>query len=478
MQAKVLSFLFDLQQLGNDALLSASIDLAEVNGLDEHLVQVLWNEVHFGRDFHLADGRRLRVLRPGTWNREAGPDFLDAEIEIGGVLRRGAIEIHVDEGEWRRHGHHLDPAYREVILHVVWRGGAPALGMPPLLELSPLAEVPADQLRQRYLAHEYPRARMLPPERLSELFNDIDDGQLGALLEMASLLRLEVKARHLRRSAQARGWDQSLQESLFDCLGFKANRLPFRQLAAAASVASLRELPSDEAREAYLWGMSGLLPDPTRVELTPRLKSRIETLWRLWWPLRPEEAPADSWVRHGLRPLNSPERRVAAAVALLQRWQWRPVAIAEAMRSLPPGRPLMRGLEQILSCADADWEACSSPRHQLPRPCSLIGRDRRLAIAANALFPFLAAQAEKDSEACRQIAAAYLSLPGGDDNSRLDQARHRFFLPPSRLIRVATTAARQQGVLQLQEDFNGSGEEALDFWRSQLSHLPAGASST
>lgn len=474
MQAKVLSFLFELQRLSNNALLSASIDLAEVNGLDEHLVQVLWNEAHFGRDFHLADGRRLRVLRPGTWNREAGPDFLDAEIEISGGWARGAIEIHVDEGDWRRHGHHLDPAYREVILHVVWRASNTnnCLGLPPLLELSPLAEVPADQLRQRYLAHEYPRARMLPPERLSELFSDIDDAQLGALLDMASLLRLEVKARHLRRAAQARGWDQALQENLFDCLGFKANRMPFRQLAAAASVDSLRALASDPSREAYLWGMSGLLPDPTRVELTPRLKSRIETLWRLWWPLRPEAAPTDSWIRHGLRPLNSPERRVAAAAALLQRWQWRPVAIAEALRGLAPGRPLMRGLEHVLSCPDEDWEACSSPRHQLPRPCSLIGRDRRLAIAANALFPFLAAQAENQVEACRQVAAAYLSLPGGDDNSRLDQARHRFFLPPSRLIRVATTTARQQGVLQLQEDFNSSGEEALDFWRSQLSHLP------
>ena len=49
-----------------------------------------------------------------------GPDFRDALILFDGrELRAGSVEIHLRTRGWGDHGHHLDPAYDTVVLHLV-----------------------------------------------------------------------------------------------------------------------------------------------------------------------------------------------------------------------------------------------------------------------------------------------------------------------------------------------------------------------
>jgi hypothetical protein len=74
-----------------------------------------------------ADGRSVRVVFPGRANGGAGPDFQDAVIEIGGVERRGDIELHVRASGFRGHGHDRDAAYDALVLHVVYLGVDAAL---------------------------------------------------------------------------------------------------------------------------------------------------------------------------------------------------------------------------------------------------------------------------------------------------------------------------------------------------------------
>ena len=145
----------------------SSDELAEVQGLygpfqfPESLLQKIWlrREIDIA-SAHTQCGRRVEVIHPGRWNRLGGPDFKHARLRLNGVESTGDIELHLRAEDWRHHGHHRDPAYDQVVLHVVlWSGpdprteqsagrSIPTLALLPLL-LYPLEEYAADAVVER-----------------------------------------------------------------------------------------------------------------------------------------------------------------------------------------------------------------------------------------------------------------------------------------------------------------------------------------
>lgn len=68
----------------------------------------------------------IQLLNRGTWNKyEPGPDFRNACIQLTNITWYGDIEIHIHASDWRKHKHHLDPNYSNVILHVVTENDQP-----------------------------------------------------------------------------------------------------------------------------------------------------------------------------------------------------------------------------------------------------------------------------------------------------------------------------------------------------------------
>ena len=96
--------------------------------LTERHVQALWYDGDL-RPAELAtsDGAAVRVVHPGEWNLEAGPDFKNAVLEIGGRRVVGDVEVHIRPSDWTAHLHAGDVAYSNVVAHVTWMcGPAPA----------------------------------------------------------------------------------------------------------------------------------------------------------------------------------------------------------------------------------------------------------------------------------------------------------------------------------------------------------------
>ncbi|UUV20154.1 DUF2851 family protein [Paenimyroides aestuarii] len=56
----------------------------------------------------------------GLYLGTEGPDFFNSQVYIDGQLWAGNIEMHVNASDWYVHHHEIDPAYQNVILHVVW----------------------------------------------------------------------------------------------------------------------------------------------------------------------------------------------------------------------------------------------------------------------------------------------------------------------------------------------------------------------
>ncbi len=93
--------------------------------IQEFWLHYLWKNEKFA-DHELSDteGRTIKILSTGWYNRGWGPDFKDAKIMAGKDEFFGDIEIHIDESAWCQHGHHQDSIPRGLDAHAYGDGMA------------------------------------------------------------------------------------------------------------------------------------------------------------------------------------------------------------------------------------------------------------------------------------------------------------------------------------------------------------------
>jgi hypothetical protein len=275
-----------------------------------------------------TDGVSLEIVHRGTWSHGLGPDFRDALILFDGrELRAGSVEIHLRTRGWIDHGHHLDPAYDAVVLHLVGQHDGTETrrldgAIVPVAVIGPVDRfaVPA------FAAWDWqrvggatcaPRLSVSSPTSAREVLHHLGDVRLAA-----RSARLEG-----RLSAESPG--EILWAELLDGLGFAMNREPMHRIARliplTAIEALLHALPAG-SREAVargvLLGVAGFLPlSPSEAHLgglTDRDVSELESQWLdHGGPWRDEAIPATAWIRARVRPANHPVPRLLAAASLL-----------------------------------------------------------------------------------------------------------------------------------------------------------------
>lgn len=423
----------------------------------ERWLQEIWAHQRLRRaELRTLDGHPLTVLHPGFWNHEAGPDFLQAVVQLGDQEPvSGDIEIDLASGNWKSHGHAGNAAYHNVVLHVVWESPAnPTAATLPTLALRDALDAPVEELEswvggagdapvESLAGHCAAPLRQLPAPALADI------------LRQAAHARLQSKASLFRARARDAGWHQALWEGVFRALGYKQNGWAMQRLAELLPFARSHPLLTPDARnawEARLLGLSGLLPSE------PHAGTRARRLWDLWWREREtfdsRVLPAALWRLNGVRPANHPQRRLALASAWIADPEWE-TRLETWFRECSPGPDAERSLLTALgSATDGFWRRhYTLESRELPEAPPLLGTGRTNDLAVNAILPWLWARADAGADpAVRQrVENLYFEWPAGEDNATLKLARAR--LVGTDALPGRRTAAYQQGLLQIVRDF-------------------------
>lgn len=194
----------------------------------EDFLHYVWKYGLYNSDYLFAGKNRIEVIDPGLHNHSSGPDFFNARVKIGDTLWAGNVEIHVKASDWYRHRHQDDPAYDNIILHMVLEN---------------------DLRVNRNSGEEIPTGRFVIHSEVFRRYENLvgdEDNRIcyKALPELDSLLytdwigklafkRLERKLIHVEEILKDNyfDWDDALYQVLSMALGMKVNAEPFRILS-------------------------------------------------------------------------------------------------------------------------------------------------------------------------------------------------------------------------------------------------------
>lgn len=284
--------------------------------MTEDFIHYIWRYQRFDqRNLHTTDGESIQLLRRGDYNHHAGPDFTDARIRIGDTLWVGNIEIHCRSAEWYQHQHDQDPAYRNVILHVV-------LDEDRQVFRSDGSKIPCLTLRER-----------IPPGLPQAYFRLLQEGdwvpcqhfwpKVTAVtkelwLDRQAIERLEERALELEGWLEQVGgdWETLCFQVIARSFGLPVNKDPFLLLSQRLPLTLIgRHRAKLLDLEALLFGQAGLLDDiPAEDPYALRLQQEYHFLRHKY---QLESLPGTMWKMLRMRPANFPTVRIAQFAALL-----------------------------------------------------------------------------------------------------------------------------------------------------------------
>jgi hypothetical protein len=406
-------------------------------------LQALWFSGAFGKEFRTTTGKRIRIVQFGEWNRGAGPDFHQAAIEIDGELKTGPLELDPASNDWEAHGHATNPAFQEVILHVVFRSDARRIYTRTLDH----REVPQVVITEMQVADALNRPQrevaIAHPGRCVYPLKGMPVSAIERLLTESAALRASTKAQRFLRTADAHGRDAALFQATAETLGYRGNSLAMRLLAQRAPLGLLKAEP--EATEAILFGTAGFLTSKMHELVPDDTRDYLRVMWETWWKNRARfEVTADRaipWKTHGQRPANHPHRRVGALTALVKVWpQYRRLALARPFNA----KPVIDFLQQLDHPFWLHHHTLTSSASA--QRVALFGRAQALELIANHLAP-LAMHEDGMSF------ASYFKLRNSAPNDKVKRCSLRLFGSSKAAQPWVRRVCHHQALLQVYQDF-------------------------
>lgn len=285
--------------------------------LKEDFLHYVWRFTKFNpRNLQTTDGQSLQILHPGIWNHHAGPDFKNGRIKIDNTTWAGNIEIHTKASDWNRHQHQTDPAYQNVILHVVYEADIdikrntgqliPTLLLKPFISFQLLEKY--DQLmRQDYRIPCGQQSRLVP-----EL---IRQNWLDRLL----VERLEQKMRNVHEIHQQtkQHWEATFLRIVGRYFGGKVNNSAFEILLQSIPIKLLWKYSIKQIElEALIFGVSGLL-NHSKLPSDDYFTGLQQSFYFIKGTHQLTTLKPEIWQFARMRPPNFPTIRIAQLAALI-----------------------------------------------------------------------------------------------------------------------------------------------------------------
>ncbi len=283
--------------------------IAEIQGLygpvsiSEELLQKIWLRGDFFH-YHLntVEGFLLNVKFPGIWNKQEGPDFKGAVLEIDGQSMRGDVEIHFYASDWLHHQHDKNNNYNNVVLHVVL--------FEPSDEDLPLRNFQGDIIPTLVLLPVLPQdieEYALEEALLAKSDRYYDDilnilrtkpaSEQRRILFDKSIVRWERKLELIEKRLQKSSWQETCHQLCLEVLGYRRNRAAMYDLAIRFP---LVEMCKGKRRAEFYynldkrrWKLTGLRPNNHPLV---RIRQYLKLIDRL--PQWPDllESRFDHWI--------------------------------------------------------------------------------------------------------------------------------------------------------------------------------------
>lgn len=404
----------------------------------ELLLHYVWRHKIFPLQMlQTTTGETVEVIDAGLPNTNAGPDFFNAKLKIGGMIWVGNVEIHTLASDWMRHGHDRDTAYDNVILHVVetvdcevFRTTGESV---PQMQLSC-----PEYVGRRY--EELHQTEIYPP--CYSILSSLPKLTVHSWLSALQVERFEQKSRAItvRLEHYNNNWEDVFFVTLSRNFGFGLNGDAFEAWANHLSFRAVDKHRDNLFQvEALFFGEAGLLDEelPDADDYYLKLQKEFRYLQRKF------ELPAPmtvaQWRFLRLRPGNFPHVRLAQLANLYHKEQSLFSRIMEA--------ETLEAVQKILTATTSTyWEEHFNFRKPSPKQEKQIGKGALNLIVINTVIPFLYAYGlHKTDEALCDRATRFLEILKAEDN-HVTRLWSGAGLPVS-------TAADSQALLQLQKEY-------------------------
>ncbi len=370
----------------------------------ERTVAKLWRSGRFS-SFEDDTGNGIEVVYPGRESTRAGCDFQDVVIQVNGEKAVGDVEVHLMSDGWQKHGHHRDPAYNGIMLHVaMWQRGR----LP--VSLQDGRSIPTVILH-RYIPAEALRS-FRPGSRVKPCRNRrryLREGVLKDVLLEAGRQRFEQKAAKYAGMLGQEEPTQVLYQGICRALGYSRNMGPFEELSSRLRLSFLYENAKGlHNKMGLLMGAAGLLQSQRSPDFPlDDEASAMEEAWRCLGAAIPSPV-VSGWRMAYIRPPNHPVRRLAGLGYLLQRYECAGLLngllskICEAEQK-PSVLDVALMIEEV-----PYWSGHFDFGRRQSRPSALLGKSRAAEIAVNAVLPFAAAYARQMKDRALESRAIHL----------------------------------------------------------------------